>query len=48
MTYLEEITENESSKTSVKSLKDLNQLLTRDEIHELYGKKYQIKTKVVQ
>lgn len=48
VTYLEEITENESSKTSVKSLKDLNQLLTRDEIHELYGKKYQIKTKVVQ
>lgn len=49
VTYLEEVTENEtSSKTSVKSLKDLNQLLTRDEIHELYGKKYQIKTKVVQ
>ena len=49
VTYLEEVTENEtSSKTSVKSLKDLNQLITRDEIYELYGKKYQIKTKVVQ
>lgn len=49
VTYLEEVTENvTSSKTSVKSLKDLNQLITRDEIHELYGKKYQIKTKVVQ
>ncbi len=49
VTYLEEVTENEtSSKTSVKSLKDLSKLITRDEIHELYGKKYQIKTKVVQ
>lgn len=49
VTYLEEVTENvTSSKTSVKSLKDLNQLITRDEIYELYGKKYQIKTKVVQ
>lgn len=49
VTYLEEITENETiSKTSVKSLKDLNQIFTGDEIHELYGKKYQIKTKTVQ
>lgn len=49
VTYLEEVTENEtSSKTSVKSLKDLSKLITRDEIHELYEKKYQIKTKVVQ
>lgn len=49
VTYLEEVTENEtSSKTSVKSLKDLNKLLTGDEIHELYGKKYRIKTKAVQ
>ena len=48
VTYLEEVTENvTSSKTSVKSLKDLSKLITIDEIYELYGKKYQIKTKVV-
>lgn len=49
VTYLEEVTENETSpKATVNSLKDLNKLLNDDEIHELYGKKYRIKVKTVQ
>lgn len=48
VTYLEEVSENETSpKATVNSLKDLNKLLN-DEIYELYGKKYRIKVKTVQ
>ena len=47
VTELEEVTpENETTKTSINSLKDLNKWLEDDgEIYELYGKKYRIKTK---
>lgn len=47
VTYLEEVTENEtSSKKELKNLKDLKSWLEDDgEVYELYGKKYRIKTR---
>ncbi len=49
VTYLEEVKENESSiKKPINSLKDLKNWTVDEEVFELYGNKYRIKTKNVQ